>query len=934
MVRLAPGTDHGGSLRRDKCLPVQNGVMAPRCLLLLLALCSAEAVQSPPATGTIQGTVVDSSGGAVAGARIRATHTGMGYVRTGESDAAGQFRLAGLPPGEYELRVEMEGFAAVLIPSMPLAVGQTVVQRIELKPAPVSERMEVKERPEALETAATTASAALGLERIEEAPAPNRNYLNFVLVAPGVTSSNGSNAQRSFAGLRSPAADSGFSFAGLRGRNNSLSIDGVDNRDETTGGNRVAIGLEMVQEFRVSSVSIGAELGGAAGGALNVVTRSGTNIWHGDATFFTQNEKLNARNPEVELDRRPRFRRWQPGASLMGPARRDRTFFATAWEQERESAEEWSGSPEELRTIPALSGLYRGLYPTRSRDTVFSFKTDHIAGTRHSLSLRYAFSRGDIRGEVLDGDTFADRSARGSSLTTDHSLAGGWIWVPGPSWVNDLRFQAARRSVSLTPNSYGVMIEVPGVIRFGQSCRLDADRREDHFELRESFTWTSGRRQLSTGASLHGVRLDARLADRFGGLFIFPTLQDLRAGRADVFLKAFGRPETHYWTVPVGLWVQDRWQVAPGLTLEAGLRYDRQWLPDGIPEAGRNLAPRFGLAWRPADRGPWVFRAGLGWFFDRYPLAFLNEAIQKNGVQAFEQYLVGEQAARAFASSGAWSAPLAWAPRSIYRVAEDFPSTYARKLAFGLERSLGPDTTLTLEYALVAGRHLPRIRNVRGELPPLYQLEQTARSSYRGASVALQRRLSRELAFLLAYHTGRTLDDASDYDEQPQNPLDPQADWALSRQHQRHRLAASALFQLPTEELRQLPTGLRKALADVIVAPILTAGRGRPINALLTTDALRTGAWPITARAFGLPRNPFYSPSTFSMDLRVMKGFWLKDRRAILQTGLEAFNLTNHTNPLRVSPYLAAGAQRLPTYNQPVETLNARQIQFMMQIEY
>jgi hypothetical protein len=70
------------------------------------------------------------------------------------------------------------------------------------------------------------------------------------------------------------------------------------------------------------------------------------------------------------------------------------------------------------------------------------------------------------------------------------------------------------------------------------------------------------------------------------------------------------------------------------------------------------------------------------------------------------------------------------------------------------------------------------------------------------------------------------------------------------------------------------------------------------------------------------------------MDLRVMKGFWLKDRRAILQTGLEAFNLTNHTNPLRVSPYLAAGAQRLPTYNQPVETLNARQIQFMMQIEY
>jgi len=125
-------------------------------------------------------------------------------VRTGETDAAGQFRLAGLPPGDYELRIEMEGFASVLVPALPLAVGQTLVQRIELKPAPLSERLEVKERPEALETAATTASVALGWARIEEAPAANRNYLNFVLVAPGVTSSSGSNAQRSFAGLPQP----------------------------------------------------------------------------------------------------------------------------------------------------------------------------------------------------------------------------------------------------------------------------------------------------------------------------------------------------------------------------------------------------------------------------------------------------------------------------------------------------------------------------------------------------------------------------------------------------------------------------------------------------------------------------------------------------------------------------------------------------------
>ena len=117
----------------------------------------------------------------------------------------------------------------------------------------------------------------------------------------GVSPSAGANTSRSMAGLRNPANDSGFIFNGLRGRNNSIAIDGVDNRDETTGGNRVAVGLEMIQEFRVSATSISAELGGAAGGLVNVVTHTGQNLWHGDVTFFHQNEKLNA--PEVPVPR-------------------------------------------------------------------------------------------------------------------------------------------------------------------------------------------------------------------------------------------------------------------------------------------------------------------------------------------------------------------------------------------------------------------------------------------------------------------------------------------------------------------------------------------------------------------------------------------------------------------------------------------------------
>ena len=228
---------------------IKSGIIG---LVVALSLLGTSAAQSTAPTGTIQGSVVDSSGVIIVGVRITAVQEASGNSRTTETDATGHFHFGGLAIGRYSLHAEQQGFSTVLAGPFLLSVGQTVVHPIEMKLGEISERLEVKEQPEALDTTATTSSVALGYDRIEEAPAQNRNYLNFVLVAPGVAPSSGSNTQRSAAGVRSVANDSGFTFGGMRGRNNSISIDGVDNRDETTGGNRVAIGLEMVQEFRVS----------------------------------------------------------------------------------------------------------------------------------------------------------------------------------------------------------------------------------------------------------------------------------------------------------------------------------------------------------------------------------------------------------------------------------------------------------------------------------------------------------------------------------------------------------------------------------------------------------------------------------------------------------------------------------------------------------
>ena len=851
-----------------------------------------------------------------------------GAVRILQSQDDGRFNITSLPIGNYSLRVEHDSFNPVTVEPLVISVGQTVTQRVVMNLATLTQKLDVQEQADALQTSAITENLTFGGDRIEEAPAQNRNYLNFVLVAPGVAASQGANTSRSAAGIRNSANDSGLVFNGMRGRNNSISIDGVDNRDETTGGNRVAVGLEMVQEFRVAGTSVDAELGGAAGGLVNMVTHTGQNEWHGDFTLFHQNQYLNARSPEAEVAGRPYVLHWQPGTSTGGPIRRDKTFFFASVEQTWESVQEWSDVPRSAPIINSalqspwfarstVSSVTRGLFDSGETDTEFSFKATHYLSPAQSLTARYAFSRGRVRQDVQSGDNFLDRSARGSSRLIDHSLVAGWSAGFGPNVVNDVRVQYGQRAAGITPNSTGPEYDIPGVLTLGQSASLDQARTERHAEIVESLQIARGRHLFSFGASAHGVLFDGRLATRYNGVYVFPTLADFVLARPDVFLQAFGDPHTSINTIPLGFWAQDRWQVAPGLSMTVGVRYDRQSLPRQFPVSDRNLAPRLGVAWQPGGRSGWVFRAGAGLFYDRYPLEFLNYGFQKDGRQGFEQYLTGSDAQLAFtlALGGTLLQPLAARPVQTYTPAGAFPSTYSRKVVLGAERRIDKDTTATVEYSDVHGLHLPRIRS---NYPNGYWLEQSASSTYQGVSLTVNRRFSKEVAYLASYNYSVTHDDASDYDEQPLDPRNTRLDWALSRQHQPQRVSFSGVFDL-------FESGWFK---NTTLAPVFTWGSGRPLNTLLTTDAFRTGAYPISARPLGFPRNAAWMPRTVSLDARVMKTIKVKHERALLQFGVEAFNLLNHTNRLRVSPYYTA------TFGGLIEAQNPRQVQLMAQFEY
>ncbi|MGH9846883.1 MAG: carboxypeptidase regulatory-like domain-containing protein, partial [Blastocatellia bacterium] len=266
------------------------------CLLTIappLIVCG----QNATTTATLTGFVRDAAGATIPGAEVTLRNLATNQTRRVISETDGGYRAAALPVGDYEVRVEAQGFTVYVNPNVTLALGQTAALDVTLQTGGVSGEVTVTEKPPALDPSSTASTTSIDPERIAELPVNSRNYLEFTLLAPGVAPSGRQGTVGGVGSSGSPLADSGFTFGGLRPRSNAIAIDGLDNTDETTGAARVALSPEIVREFQIVNSGSSAEVGGTAGGAINVVTRTGSNDFHGGGFLFLQNEGLNARSP-------------------------------------------------------------------------------------------------------------------------------------------------------------------------------------------------------------------------------------------------------------------------------------------------------------------------------------------------------------------------------------------------------------------------------------------------------------------------------------------------------------------------------------------------------------------------------------------------------------------------------------------------------------
>jgi hypothetical protein len=915
--------------------------------------------QSSLVSSGLDGSVRDSSGGRIPGVRVTVREVEKNRVREAFTNSDGSFRFAELPPGTYEVSASQPGFGPYKRAGVILPLGSTVHLDITLPSETVTTQVTVTAQPPAIDPAQTSVASAVDKERIEELPVESRNYLNFALLAPGVASSAQQSGKQSLA----PLPDSGFTFGGLRGRSNTVTIDGLDNNDEYVGSSRTELSLEAVQEFQVVNAGLSAESGGASGGSINVITRVGANELHGDAFLFLQNGALDARNSFETESTRPNLHRYRAGVALGGPIIKNRTFFYAGFEQEHNRSQDDSfitpALEDAVNRILASGSFSRvaservvdRFFPTSRAETEASGKANHQLTQANSVMLRSAFTNNREAGDAFNTAGWTDPSARGSAFTRDYAVVGSLTTVFDPQSVGDLRFQVADRTVvTRTNNIASPGIAIAGLVQFGRPYEGNGQRTESHDQVTYTYSRSWGHHFWKAGATVNHVHEDTALADGFGGTYLFARLADLAAGRPNEFRQAIGTVATEYGVTSLGAFITDKWSFTRKLTLDLGARYDFESLPGGFQQDIDNFSPRVGLAYHATPS--LGLRAGYGIFFDRYVLASLNPSLQKNGARGFEQVLTGDAAATMFQTTGGGNlgASLAGIVPSIYRMDRNLATPYSQQANFALERLLARDLTASASYLFVRGVKLSRTRNLNllppdpvlaGRLDPqftdIYQLEDSASSTYQGVSFVLNRRMSNELEFSANYTLSKTFDDASDFNEQPQNPFNLRAERAASLQHQQQRLTFNALWELPIgdEEPGKPPKDdwVTRIFGHIELAPIVTFDSGRPVNPLTGVDSSGSHALPLSDRPFGFGRNSLRTPMVANIDFRVLK-YIPFGKTARLDLVAEAFNLFNRANVSQINPIFGIGAVPIPTFMQPIAGTGARRIQFSLDFEF
>jgi hypothetical protein len=924
-------------------------------LLALTLVAQSAAAQQAVTSATLGGRVEDVNGAALPGVTVTAAALETGRRQTAVSDGDGRYRFPHVSVGAYVLDARKEGFAPVNV-RLTLTLGQALDVPLALPVAGVAESVQVTDADAPLvETARTQLAETVAAKEIDTLPLNGRNYLDLAALTPGVTRTN------PVANQRFPETSSvpgtGLSITGQRFINNGFVVDGLSSNDDAADLAGTFYSQEVIREFEVITSGGIAEFGRAAGGVVNIVTRSGTNEHRGRVYGFLRNQRLDARNALAPA--KDPFTQAQYGASFGGPVRRDRTFFFSNFEQTRlNNATVVTITPAAVAAVNArleqvgYAGprVSTGLAPTGFDTTNFLFRLDHGLSERSQLAARYNLY--DI--ESLNARNVGGLNAvsRGTALSDrDQTAAASLVSTLSARTLNEARFQYTRSRLTASVNDEaGPAVNIAGVANFGTATFSPTARDLDTFELVDNVSTRRGSHSLKGGANFLLNRVDITFPGALQGVYTFSSLQNFQAGRYATFQQAFGAPSQFQTNPNAGLFVQDGWQPRHDLTVNLGLRYDAQFLPDPVRTDANNLAPRVGVAYSPDLLGrdhKTVIRAGYGIFFDRIPLRATSNALQRDG----SKYRV---AVLPFGQAGAPVFPnvLSEFPSnllvSVTTIDPNIKSAYSQQASLQVERELSGAMSLSVGYLHVRGAHIILSRNVNVPRFPavagvfnlgrpdsrfanVSRFESSGDSYYDGLLVSFKRRFSRHAQARVSYTLSKAIDDVGGaFFFSPQDSANLRDERGLADNDQRHRLAVSGSFEAPAAGARE--PALRRALSGFELSYIFQYGSRLPFNVVTGTD--RNNDTNVNDRPAGVGRNTGRGFDYASLDLRLSRRIRFGERLN-LETIVEGFNVLNRSNlQLPNNTLNPANPATLVTFGRPTAADSPRQIQFGLRLNF
>ncbi len=626
---------------------------------------SAQA-QDRATTAKITGLVSDTTGGVLPGAAVKVVNLDNGLVRAGVSDGSGTYGLSLLPPGSYDVHVELAGFGTAELEAVTLTVGAVRTVNFTLAPAGIAQTVTVTAETSVVETTTDTTDAALDSQAISNLPINGRRFHDFVTLTPTAQVE----PQRGQ-----------ISLAGQRGINGNVSIDGADYNQPFFGGIRggersqftFTIPQEAVQEFRVVKAGYSPEFGRSSGGLVNAITKSGTNTARGSAFYLLRPERLAAQNA---FGQDAAATQHQFGGSLGGALARDRTFYFLAYEQQEFKA------PREVRfarldNFTPTTASREGFDHYRSLETPFQVTNDARAwigridfnlpgdnrfNVRYNGSTNQALNSDGV-GNVITPTTHRSLETNGTEEDATQTVVGQFTSVASSSLLFELRGQYSREDRPRSANALKPLVDL-SLGEFGTRSFRPTTQFDWRAQAAGNLTWIVGGHNLKAGFDYNHVFIDQEFGFfQNGGYLVFgsdveTTLDIIGVGGAIpnrfdspslTYLQQIGNLEASFSTDEVGLFMQDRWRVAPTLTVNFGLRWDgqlnpppdaengflldqlrgvtfpsgRQVDPTAIPSSGSQFGPRAGMAWDPSGNAKTVVRGFAGIYYARTPLLLM-----------------------------------------------------------------------------------------------------------------------------------------------------------------------------------------------------------------------------------------------------------------------------------------------------------------------